>query len=408
MNKLLTGILASLGILAFVAPAVRCEPYFERGVQLYNARQFRQAAPYLDQACVLSPWDSNAYYYRALCYQNLGDRAKATQYYGQCIKNFPGSTAANYAATALQTLDPAAYKRVMSGGPTRAPAVQVSAGSGIGGGASTSAQPDAELAAAPENSKIYFHNEGGHMVIDASVNNRNIKMIYDTGAEGCFMGTKQMQEMGMGLPQGKATGKNSGVSGTVDTWKVPMKIKVGQITRTIPVNVAEGDQMCLLGQTFFKDFDYEIERNASCINFHKKSAGGGGRATASSVPDRYAVPFTKGGGAGNEMTVTAEVKGRQCKMFFDTGAQITLFMKKDLKAMNIEVPDDAEEASVGGIGGTSKGVRIYLDELRMGPIIRRNFPITVLEKGEGLIGQDFIGEWRYKVDNSAKQIKFFH
>jgi clan AA aspartic protease (TIGR02281 family) len=246
------------------------------------------------------------------------------------------------------------------------------------------------------------------MVVDVNLNNRNLKMIFDTGAEGCFIGTKQLRDLGLPVPTGKPTGKNTGVSGTVDSWAVPMKVRVGGITRTIPISVAEGDQMALLGQTFFKAFDYDIDRSASCINLHKKQASatassGGGR----SAPDNYAVPFSKGG-TGNEMSIVAEVKGRKCKMFFDTGAQITLFMKKDLQAMNIEIPDDAEETAVRGIGGESKAVRVTIDELRMGPIVRRNFPVTVMEKGDGLIGQDFIGEWRYKVDNTAKQIKFFH
>jgi predicted aspartyl protease len=408
MNKIFSRIVGSLAVLAFLAPVVNAEPYYDRGVQMYNARQYKQAAPYLDQACAVSPWDSNAYYYRALCYHQMGDTAHASQYYGQVIKNFPGSTAAGYAATALQKVDPAAYQRVMSGGSARAPLASASSRTFTTTTTTTAAAEDPDLKNAPESSKVYFQNDGGHMVVDATVSNRGMKMIFDTGAEGCFLGTKQLQELGLQAPSGKPTGKNTGVSGTVDSWSVPMKIRVGDLTRTVTVHVAEGEQMPLLGQNFFKDFDYDIDKNASCINFHKKHATAGGARPYGQAPDAYAVSFQKGGGAGNEMLVTAEVKGRKCRMFFDTGAQTTLFIKKDLAAMHIEVPDDAEETRVRGVGGESKAIKMYVDELRMGPIIRKNFQITVMETGDGLIGQDFVGEWRYKVDNGAKQIKFFH
>src|SRR5262249_46381828 len=155
--------------------------------------------------------------------------------------------------------------------------------------------------------RIYYTPVGNSMRVDAQLNGRGTSMVFDTGAETCVFGKNQLQQAGLTLPTGKADGLASGVGSgkPIETWKMRVDLKVGPILRKNFLITVQEDLQSepLLGQSFFKDFEYTVDTGAHSIQFKKRglaSAGGGGGR------DNYTVPFAR---EGNEMVVDVEVNG---------------------------------------------------------------------------------------------------
>lgn len=356
---------------------------FDDGVKLLGQRNYKAAAAKFEQAVKSNPSNSNAYYYRALTYQYLGDRAKASSYYQQILQKFPSSAAAEYARQALTP-------------PPRASRASRSSGS---------REFQSSYGADPEQSKIYFTRQGRSLVIDAEVNNRRIPVIFDTGAEACVFGVNHLQQMGISAPTGPATGEASGVgsSAPVKTWQMNVDLKVGQIRRTnFPITVqADLPTTPLLGQSFFSGFEYTIDDSINTIVLARAGA-----ARPHSGHDSYAVPFTN---EGKEVVVTVEVNGKKCDMYFDTGADGITFTREQARNVGLSIPEDAEEGSSMGIGGTTSSLTFPVRRMRMGPIEKSDIPVSVIEQGKmpkPLLGQTFYGGWQYTIDNQSKVIKF--
>ena len=355
---------------------------FDDGVKLLGQKNYKAAAVKFEQAVKGNPNDSNACYYRALTYQYLGDRAKAGTYYQQILQKFPYTTAADYAR---QALTPAAR-------PSRA-----SRSSG-------SHEFQSSFGADPEQSKIYFTKQGKSLVVDADVNNRRIPVIFDTGAESCVFGINHLKQLGINPPSGPATGNASGVGSSepVKTWQMNVDLKIGQIKRSnFPITVqAELPTDPLLGQSFFSGFEYTIDDSINTIVLAKK---GSARQSGS---DSNSVPFTHDG---KELVVTVDVNGKKCDMYFDTGADGITFTREQARSVGLVVPDDAEQGSSMGIGGTTASVTFPVQRMRMGPIEKSDVPVSIIEQGKmpkPLLGQTFYGGWQYTIDNQNKVIRF--
>ncbi|MBX9878235.1 MAG: aspartyl protease family protein [Candidatus Obscuribacterales bacterium] len=357
---------------------------FEEGVKLFGQRNFKAAALKFDQAVKNNPNDSNAFYYRALNYQYLGDRAKASAAYQQIMQKFPYSTAAQYAQQALAQPEK----------PSRA-----SRSSGTHDFQSS-------FGADPEQTKIHFTKQGKSLVVDAELNNRRIPVIFDTGAEDCVFGTNHLRQLGINPPTGPATGQAAGVGSAepVKTWQMNVELKIGQIKRSnFPISVQENlPTEPLLGQSFFKDFEYTIDDSISTIELSKR----GGGARASSGSDSNSVPFTQ---EGKELVVSVDVNGKKCQMYFDTGAEGITFTKEQARTLGLSIPEDAEQGTSMGIGGTTNSVSFTVQRMRMGPIEKSDIPVSVIEAGKmpkPLLGQTFYGGWQYTIDNQNKVIRF--
>lgn len=397
------GLLWSLCLAASVifGQAAFADEYFDQGVKLYNKRNFKGAAPYLENAMRNSPWDSNAYYYLALTYHQLGDWARAKHMYGQIIERFPDTSASQLAEQALQRLDPNLLKKLKAKG---------SSGSSSTAGAATTVQTEARSAdfdSLPAEGRIYFTRQGNIEMVEAQVNGRGIQMVYDTGASQCVFGKNHLQELGINPPTGKATGKASGVGSSVpiEVWTMPLTLKVGNIVRrNLSVMVQDNlPTSPLLGETFFGDLEHTTDGGASCIQFKKKSSMARGAAPGQ---DRYSVPFVR---EGNELIVTVEINGKPFPMFFDTGADGITFAPQHLKRLNIEIPEDAEEQVHTGVGGETKAAAFTVKRMKMGPIEKYEVPVSCVEKSNmphPLLGQTFYKDWQYTVDNQNKCIRF--
>jgi clan AA aspartic protease (TIGR02281 family) len=192
---------------------------------------------------------------------------------------------------------------------------------------------------------------------------------------------------------------------------MPVTLKVGSIERRnfdIQVQANMGVKP-LLGQSFFKDYHYTIDKTSEesgTIHFVKKSAGSDTRSASSSGRDLYAVPFQR---SGRNLIVTVEVEGHPMTMFFDTGASSVAFSAEQLKKANIPIPEDAQTSTSAGIGGETTAQTFPIKRIKMGPIEKRNFTVSCVGASNmpyPLLGQTFFGDWQYTIDNAASVIHF--
>lgn len=404
-------VLLVLTAVGYAQP-VMADEYFNAGLTYFNQRRYKEAAPYFEYCLRNSPWDSNAYYYAALSYHYAGDTAKAKQLYRQVVERFGASGAASMAMAALKRLDP----NFQLGRRTQPATAASPPAAGTSAAAAAQSEDEglgsaADLASLPNEARIYYTPSSNSMMVDAELNGRPIRMVFDTGAETCLFGKNHLGQLGIPAPTGPAQAMGGGVGSNkpIEKWIVRANLKLGPIMRTnFPVWVQDKlDTDPLLGQSFFRDFEYTVDTGAHSIVFKKRSAGGSATAYGSGGRDPYAVPFTK---EGNEMVVDVEVNGRSTKMYFDTGAQGTIaFGKTHLGRVGLSVPEDAEEGISYGVGGQTKSMAFTIDRVKLGPIDKRDVKVTVLEEssmGKPLLGQGFFGDWQFTIDNANRMIRF--
>ncbi|MCC7528882.1 MAG: aspartyl protease family protein [Candidatus Melainabacteria bacterium] len=394
-TKFGAALLLSSLLLALALPSQAAISAAE-AIALYNKGRYAEAANAFAAICRTPGTHPNTYYYYALTLHRLGDKEKARRIYLRLTQVFPNSQAAEMARKALAAFPTTG--RTSSNGS---------------GGASSGTVNYSDTENLPESSRIYFKPDStSQMIIDAYVNNRPIKMLFDTGADGCAFGKNHLREIGMAIPTGKPSYQSTGVGeqGKIDTWETRATIRVGNIERkNIEIGVQEhltGEP--LLGQNFFNAFTYTIDKGSSSILFtRKRRAVDSSRSGSSSGGiDRNSVPFEK---VGNSIMVVASVNGRPIKAIFDTGATNTVFAYGDMKNLGIEIPADAEPTMGIGIAGPTRGVAFNVQRMTLGPIDRADFNISVLngfDAGHPLIGRSFLGEWQYTIDNDAKIIHF--
>lgn len=378
--------------LVLSGPRAMADANFNQGVKLYGQRNFKGAVAAFESSIKTSPWDANAYYYLALSYHQMGSYPQAKERYKQIVAVFPNTPAAQMAISALQKLDPDFYRKLTGSSGS-------SASTAAAGSSAVASDPSL-----PESARVYFTRQGNSLIVDADVNNRSMKMVFDTGAEGCAFGKNHLRTLGIAPPEGEPSGLASGVgsAGAVKIWNMKVNLKVGGITRrNFPIMVQDNlPTDPLLGQTFFSDYTYVIDNGANNIAFTKKGA------TRHAGADNYAVPFTR---EGKEMIVNVEINGKSCPMIFDTGADGITFSTDQVKKLGISIPDDAEQEVHQGIAGTTNASSFEVSKIKLGPVEKRNIKIGVVESSNmprPLLGQTFYGDWQYTIDNSAKLIHF--
>jgi len=404
INRLV--VLVWLGVFAACAAPTGAEG--SKAVSLFQQGKYRESLPLFDQIVRNSPNDVNALHYYALALQRSGRIDEAKRKFNEILVNFPNSDAAR---EAYQVLYPPRLPTPM---PASSPYVGTQRAGVIQRRRPEDPPPD--YSSLPSEAKVYFKRKGNALMVDAQVNNHPITMVFDTGAEVCAFGKNHLNELGIPLPTCKPTGRASGVGdgGVIGTWQVRADVKLGPIVRkNMSITVQEnlpGEP--LLGQTFFKDFRYTIDNGANSIHFVIKQPSSAstvaskGYSPSAATLDRYAVPFTL---EGNEMIVTAEVNGKPIQMIFDTGASSTVFTMQHVKQLGLIIPEgEVEHERHVGIAGETSGIGFPVERMRLGPIEKINFKISVTRgmSGHPLLGQTFYGDWQYSIDNANKLIHF--
>lgn len=412
MQQQQTKLLVLLVLASFLglcwSPAMAGED-FKQGVKLLGEKRFDEASKLLKKAVTNEPTNANALYYLAVSQHYQGKTADALVNYQLILKKFPGTDAATRSAQVVGgmrlnpgTTDAQWYPKSATAGSSTNAQSSVRTYAGGSSGSSVRSYSSSGL---PEQATIFFEKGDAQLRVDAYINNRPIKMIFDTGATGIVVGKNQLQEMGIKLPDGEATGQSGGSSNASlqSYWMMPADVKVGTILRqNFPIKVlAYNAAPPLLGQSFIQDFEYSIDRNAGAIRLKKKGSGGSGSANGG-----YCVPFSW---EGPKMVVNVEVNGRAYPMYFDTGnsaSAISMGMN-DVKALNLST-EDGEAVTHSGVTGSGSGLRFKVNRVKLGPIEKYNCYVTASygSLGRPLVGQDLYEGYEYTVDNDQRVIRF--
>jgi predicted aspartyl protease len=241
------------------------------------------------------------------------------------------------------------------------------------------------------------------MFVNVLINGRPVEVIFDTGASTCLFGKQQLNNAGVTyVPTGSTQVRGIGAD-TLNCDQANLRVSLGEITKTIYTAIVPGkmNTASLLGQDFFNEFRYDIDTATGVIHLRKKGV------RSVEALDTINIPFKV---AGREMLVDARVNGRQCVMIFDTGSFNNIFTAATWSQLGLSIPADARMVSTGGVGGSSKGFLFRADKIELGGVMKVNPEVVVLESGPPypLLGQEFLKDKRFSIDNDNQVIRFVH
>lgn len=381
---------ASLILISVTPPALASrDPDFLQGVSLYQSRQYKEASEVFNSILNRNPRNPDAMYYFALAQHQRGEMRIAEHVYRKIVNEFPGSEAAQLASAALNQLRAAEH---------------------------------AKVSALPKETWVPFKRLGNQMIVKATSAGRSFDMVFDTGAAECLFSREQIAQLGITPPSGKPdhVGLAVGSKEPVPAWVRPIDLKVGRIERKgFSVMISSRPlEMPLLGQAFYKDFEFTIDGAQQAILFKRRqldavrTAGGKAQgATATLSVDAsgqyiYRVPCIIDG---NMVIVNAKVNGKDCKMLLDTGAETILFTHEQLKQLGIAQLRQARPLALYGAGGKTTGIAGLIDSVSLGPIERRDMVVAATEVANmqhPLLGQSFFEGWKFSIDREKSQLRF--
>lgn len=383
---------------------------YSLGVDLFAKKDYTNAALQFQKAQVSGENAANAAYYEALCYHYGKNIERAKILYQQVLRKYPQSEAARNSIKVLIKIDPAIAKKYSE------------AMDGI------AVQQEQDYLNLPQEASVKFFRNNiarGHLIVPATINGVPAQMIFDTGASSTHVTERWLAMLGVRPKYTKYTGRAMGVGGEVNYRVALITIKVGALERTIPVSVQEGSgslgetsnnplsEMPLLGQTFYKDFIYEIDDTNQKISFKKLATRPNEKTDKTNSRQRSQqrladneVPFYY---EGNSIIVTVKVNGRECEMIFDTGAGSVAFADRHLAACGINRPVDSLQGHGGGVGGRRDAYTFTLDSVKLGSIEKKGVICNVLMNTpfpKPLLGQTFLQGLKYTIDPGRKVIIF--
>ncbi len=369
----------------------------------YQAHRFKEATTAFDDYLQGNPRDANALYYDALCNQQLGNMPRAKSLYRLVVQTSPGSQIASYAESILVKVDPSYHSATsasQTGQSTTSPSIT---------SFSQPSRTESTSMQGPDQANVYYRPQGKQMMVTVEINGHPVEMMLDTGAPGICIGRNQLSSIGVRPPEGDPTGTTGGSSNNarIGTWRMHAAVKVGPFTdpnASIQVMDAE-DNNALLGQTFIKHFEYQVDQSAHCIRFTKKGVH------ASNDTQGYILPFTFREG-GNRIIVEGEIAGRKSKFMMDTGnsgSGIAFHSPEQAAKYGAPVPDGCRVSTFSGVSGSGSAYVYTISHLRIGPIDRNDLTVAAhMGAGFGgeepLLGHEVFEGWQYTVDYDKKVI----
>lgn len=405
-------VAASFVAVSMFTPQVAAQGNsYDTGVQLYKAGNYGAAANKLLEAVKFPGKEGAAYYYLGCCYYKLNRPAEARAIYRQVVNNYPTVREAGLAAQMLQRLDPSYHPPAGIGGATTSGGTVAAASSSVNSAISKMAAaagggkgfPGEDFDSLPNEARIPFTIAGnGHMQVTVYLDNRPITAWFDTGANAHF-GKNHLEAAGIQVPRGEPNSMTSGWAGNgVPAWRQQRKIKMGNLTRFAPVTVEENmDLAPLVGQEFIQGYQCEVDNSSHYIILRKMGAY---KASGQQVSDLYDVPCVR---RNMRDYVPMMINGKKLEVLVDTGAAFSIFNEDDLKSIGIRVPEDAPTGMASGVGGGFV-VKHMSADVRLGPIFKSGYQITVGGSGGSAVGQDILNTQRFTIDREQNLMRFFH
>lgn len=396
-----TALLLSTALLfnMIVVPAFAANKLQEAYAH-YQAHRFKEATGAFDEYLLTNPRDANAMYYDALCNQQTGNMSRAKALYRQVVQTSPGSQISSYAESILVKVDPSYHSATASSSASRT--VTSPSITSVSSGSESNIQ-------GPEQANVYYRAQGKQMMLTVEINGRPVEMMLDTGAPDTCIGRHQLESIGVRPPQGAATGSTGGSSNAaqIGIWKTKASIKVGPfVDPGAELTVMDADDgHALLGQTFVKHFEYQVDQSAHCIHFTKKGSA------VSAQKQGYTLPFTFRE-AGNRIIVEGEINGRKNKFMMDTGnsgSGISFHSPEQAAKYGAPVPDGCATGTFTGVSGSGSAYVYSIHHLRVGPIDCNDLNVAAhmaagFDGEEPLLGHQVFDGWQYTVDYDKKVI----
>lgn len=213
---------------------------FSDAVSLYNSKDFKAAASVFSKLTHTSKTPTSSYYL-ALCYQQLNAQQQALDLYKAICKQWPGTAEARLAEDYLGKLKISVSETVPANG-------EITQDDNFDGPPLTRAEWDA----LPSKTKIPFLKENGHLMVQAKINGKYCKVIFDTGAIYCGISKRDFPDVVPALEL--ATGKRGFVSrpnGVAPVIECTAEISLQDITRTVKLLVIDEAKVSVIGQNFF-------------------------------------------------------------------------------------------------------------------------------------------------------------
>lgn len=396
-----------LGAVSAAALASTSADAFDKAVNLYNQKNYAQAAAAFEALIAKDPGNANASYYAGLSYQGCGNANRAALMYARTVQYFPNTQAGRLAAALL----PKSPSGSLSNSPATVGSATANPGRFVDSQLANRAIAS-DLASLPERDDVTFTGENNEIVVPVEINGKSLPMVLDTGAGTVFVGKNQLEQYGINIStKGPATMHGGGASngGTVDEWVVPADVKLGHILRkNFPIVVAENNAAApLLGQAFLRDFQSTFDYGAHRVFFTKKAfTGQSGRSKAT-----VGVPFEWWSADKTKMLLKAELNGRPCDVCFDTGnaASAVTLNRAMADQLRINIPPDASQRVHVGVTGSGLAYVFPISHIRLGPIDKSNIEISVNDGPSPpipLLGQDFFKDYQFTIDYENKTINF--
>lgn len=393
-------------------------------IKLYNGRQYLKAAKAFSKNIKdkYGQKDPKNYYYLGNCYYQLGRAAHAKHMYNSVVSKFPNSAEAKSSRQMLARVSPGSARKASprSGSSrsayasSRSSASRSSSRSGGNSYQRAVMAMDQELSRLPNENRFFFdQGRSGHMEVDVYLNGRKIRAWFDTGANAHF-GINHLRAAGItDIPRGKPNGATSGWSqNRVAVWRQPIKLRIGNIERTVPVSIEKHmNLMPLVGQGFVRGYEYEIVNSGPrhFVSMKKKSSSSSGsiykNIGSSRTNDLYDVPCQS---RGMRDFVTMQVNGKRVQVLLDTGSDATILALSTARKLGIRIPANARTVTASGVGG-SLAYKVVPCDIKLGPIYARGYPIQIgATGGMCAVGQDLLRRKRYRIDREKKLLRFFH
>ncbi len=415
MRKFVVAVAISAFLCSLLVTPATADANFSEGVAAYHQGKFQEAFEKLEKAIDKEPNNPEAYYYMAVTCQQLRKFVEARGYFQFIVQNFPKSkvhTLATKGFTSLANvrapITPAPPRVVST--PSNSPQNYVIANTvspsgskvNVYGRSKVEAQPGEDVI--PDDERIPFTREHKCLMVNGWVNGKQMRMLIDTGAYKATFDKGHLKQLGLKLPEGKASGQAYGAAGAHDIWEMDIDISLGRIKVRMPINVIEemGGEP-ILGQTFLSKMNYQIDNSANYIKFSNKSRKVANEPTYNSID----VPFRM---VNNNMIVEGKVNGIPCEMNFDTGASKCAFSIYDSRRLGyFKAVSEVSVEYANAVGGIAKNYAFNIDCIELGPIKKVNVPVWLSEEYAGypLIGQSFFGDSKFVVDQEKKVIHFW-
>lgn len=404
-------------------PVSAAESAYDAGLKAYKAGDFARASVSFEEALKSNQKDPLLWYYDALSFHQMKNWPLARSRYKTLATYFPQTAPGKAAIGVLKTLDPSfvqsgqtaaktAEAGSASGTAAASSAVKTSAAAAAGGEEGDSDEEKTrkakeavelaqELATLPDTAHFYFKKgPQGHMEVDLMMNGHPVKAEFDTGASAFFY-ADQLRDAGLDLNKAQAGMGTRGWAGVaVETKVIPVEVKLGTLTRKINISMQEnssGLAKNLIGQTFIKGYQYEIDDKGGRVDLHKNID-----LKASDINPLYDIPLTV---RGKDDFIPVTINAKKSEAFIDTGASNTIFSAAEAERLGIQ--SSGERVRLTGVGGSLTTYRAYVD-IRIGGMQRLGFPVLIGGSCGCALGQDLMDGWRYKVDREHKLLRFYH